>query len=163
MALYTRHQLAVLVALLATAGTGLAVDHWRRGHPALEERIEQLDREIPAETAAQWTRPGSAAAASPSGRPRVTPAAPIAGAAAAPRPAKLKVQDGREAGPARIDLNTATAEDLARLPGVGPALAARIVEARDAEMFASVDDLRRVRGVGSAKLGRVRSLVTVAP
>src|SRR4051812_22396723 len=47
-----------------------------------------------------------------------------------------------------IDLNTATAADLDRLPGIGPVLAARIVAERDKKPFAKVDDLRRVSGIG---------------
>ncbi|HUF93307.1 MAG TPA: helix-hairpin-helix domain-containing protein [Candidatus Limnocylindria bacterium] len=60
---------------------------------------------------------------------------------------------------ALIDLNRAPADELERLPGVGRAIAARIVGARP---FASVDDLARVRGLRGARLARVRTLVTVA-
>jgi DNA uptake protein ComE-like DNA-binding protein len=56
-----------------------------------------------------------------------------------------------------LDLNRATEPELARLPGVGPALASRIVAARP---FADVDDLRRVKGVRRATLERLRSHVT---
>jgi competence protein ComEA len=47
-----------------------------------------------------------------------------------------------------------------RLPGVGPALAARIVAARP---FAEVDDLRRVRGLRTVLLERLRPLVVAPP
>ena len=61
-----------------------------------------------------------------------------------------------------VDVNHATAAELARLPGVGPWLAARIVERRQsAGAFDSIEDLRDVRGIGAAKLERLRSLVTV--
>ena len=63
------------------------------------------------------------------------------------------------AGP--IDLNTATAEELDQLPGVGPATAAAIVAYRDAHgPFATVDDLADVRGIGPAKLDALRGSVT---
>jgi competence protein ComEA len=53
-------------------------------------------------------------------------------------------------------------DDLARLPGVGPGLAQRIVAARDeGGRFASVDDLRRVRGLGRVRRERLRPLITV--
>ncbi|NMO22891.1 helix-hairpin-helix domain-containing protein [Pyxidicoccus fallax] len=53
----------------------------------------------------------------------------------------------------RLDLNTATAEELALLPGVGPSLARRLVEVReDSGGFTSWDDVDAVPGVGSAKL-----------
>ena len=61
-----------------------------------------------------------------------------------------------------IDLNRATTDDLTSLPGVSPALASRIVQAREtAGRFASVDDLRRVRGLGATRLERLRPLLTV--
>ena len=61
-----------------------------------------------------------------------------------------------------LDLNTATAELLESLPGVGPATAAAIVDDRDRNgPFASVDDLDRVPGIGPAKLAALRDLVTV--
>ena len=63
---------------------------------------------------------------------------------------------------APVNLNTATAEQLDTLPGVGPATAAAIVGDRDAHgPFRSVNDLGRVRGIGDAKLAQLRDLVTV--
>src|SRR2546427_4533325 len=45
---YSRRQLLVLLILLAVAGLGLAIGHWRRGHPDLADHLEQLDRaEVP--------------------------------------------------------------------------------------------------------------------
>ena len=60
-----------------------------------------------------------------------------------------------------IDLNTATAAELDRLPGIGLVLAARIVAERERKPFASVNDLRRVSGIGPKKLEAIRPLVTV--
>lgn len=64
------------------------------------------------------------------------------------------------AGP--LDLNTATAEQLDTLPGIGPATAAAIVGHRDRTgPFTSVDGLLEVRGIGPAKLEAIRPLVIV--
>jgi len=62
----------------------------------------------------------------------------------------------------RIDLNKASAAELARLPRVGPALAARIVAVRDtAGGFASLDALGRVPGIGPGTLAGLAPHVTL--
>lgn len=61
-----------------------------------------------------------------------------------------------------VNLNTATADELDTLPGVGPATAAAIVAHRAQHgPFGSVDELTDVRGIGPAKLDALRGLVTV--
>lgn len=61
----------------------------------------------------------------------------------------------RPAQPLRIDPNTASAPDLTRIPGIGPALADRIVEERARAPFRTVDDLQRVHGIGAALAKRM--------
>jgi competence protein ComEA len=61
-----------------------------------------------------------------------------------------------------INLNTATAAELELLPGIGPALAARIIEyRRESGGFRSVDELDKVKGIGPRTLEKVRHLVSV--
>ncbi|GLY01485.1 MULTISPECIES: ComEA family DNA-binding protein [Actinoplanes] len=61
-----------------------------------------------------------------------------------------------------VNLNTATAADLDGLPGVGPVLAQRILDARDAQGgFRAVADLRKVDGIGDARFEQLKDLVTV--
>jgi competence protein ComEA len=63
-------------------------------------------------------------------------------------------------GAAPVDLNSATAEQLDTLPGVGPATAAAIVTYRTQHgPFRTVDDLLQVHGIGPAKLAALRSKV----
>lgn len=63
-------------------------------------------------------------------------------------------------GPEPVDLNQAGVEALDALPGIGPALAGRIVESRARDgPFRRADDLLRVRGIGPALLERLRPRV----
>ena len=69
--------------------------------------------------------------------------------------------DAPGAASGRIDLNTATSEQLQQLPGIGPARAAAIIEFRERNgpvMFA--DDLLAVSGIGPATVEDLRPLVT---
>ena len=69
--------------------------------------------------------------------------------------------DRKRTSSGRIDINHASLSQLVDLPGIGPALAQRIVQYRDANgPFRSVEDLQRVRGIGGAKVARLRGLVT---
>ncbi len=62
----------------------------------------------------------------------------------------------------KVDLNTATVAELDGLPGIGPALAQRIIDYRTQHGgFRSVDELRQVSGIGDAKFGEIKDLVTV--
>lgn len=65
--------------------------------------------------------------------------------------------------PAPVDVNQAAAEDLQRLPGIGPALAERIIAERRTRPFSSIDDLERVRGIGPATVARLRAVATAGP
>jgi len=61
----------------------------------------------------------------------------------------------------RINLNTATQEELETLPGIGPKLAERIMEFRKHTPFRSVNDLDFVSGIGPKRLEALRPEVTV--
>ena len=61
----------------------------------------------------------------------------------------------------RVRINSASAGELQQLPGIGPALAKRIVETRNSGRFTSADDLLRVPGIGKAKLAKLRDYVEV--
>ena len=57
-----------------------------------------------------------------------------------------------------VNINTANATQLSQLPGVGPAIAQKIIDYRTANgPFTSVDDLTKVPGIGAAKLAQIKS------
>jgi len=63
---------------------------------------------------------------------------------------------------AKVNLNTASVEQLTTLPGVGPKLAARIVEYRQkAGRFGSPQELMNVRGIGEKNFRKIEAWLTV--
>ena len=61
-----------------------------------------------------------------------------------------------------VDINTATAEELEQLMGIGPVLAQAIVDYRaEHGPFASVDELLEVSGIGETKLDNIRNDITL--
>jgi competence ComEA-like helix-hairpin-helix protein len=146
MTLYTRPQLGILLVVVAVAGVGLGVGHWRRAHPELAARLESFD----------WTAPPTPP---PSGRP------PPAASRTRTEWTSRRTEPVKRAPPARpIEVNHASEDELRALPGIGAVLAARIVEARQRDgPFASLDDLRRVRGLGRAKLERLAAAIALGP
>ena len=62
----------------------------------------------------------------------------------------------------KIDINSATAEDLMKIKGIGKTIAARIVEYRyNHGSFSSIDDLKNVKGVGVALFEKIKNRITV--
>lgn len=73
-----------------------------------------------------------------------------------------KSQFKQAGGSALVSLNRATVEDLDTLPGVGPALAARILEHRSAiGSFSDIRQLREVSGIGEKMFAKIKDLVTL--
>jgi competence protein ComEA len=65
---------------------------------------------------------------------------------------------------APVDLNTASAAQLASLPGIGVVTAERIIEYRDKNGgFRKVEELMNVRGVGEKSFLKLKPIVTVTP
>ena len=61
----------------------------------------------------------------------------------------------------RIDINSASAAELAKLPGIGPSKAQAIVEFREKEPFAKSEDLLKVKGIGDKLFDSIKDQVTV--
>ena len=65
---------------------------------------------------------------------------------------------------APLNLNVATAAELQTLPGIGPALAARILEYRQKNGgFKKVEELMNVQGIGEQSFLKLKALLVVAP
>lgn len=62
----------------------------------------------------------------------------------------------------KVDVNHADAKELERLTGIGPAIAKRIIEYRNAHgKFTKPDDLIKVKGIGPAKLEKMRGQIVI--
>lgn len=62
----------------------------------------------------------------------------------------------------KINVNTATLEELDTLPGIGPAIAQRIIDYRTQNGdFKKIDDLKNVRGIGDVLFDQIKDLVTL--
>ena len=78
------------------------------------------------------------------------PATPVAQAAAKPASPQQ----------AKININTADAAELDKLPGVGPALAGRIIEYRNANgPFKAGEELKKVKGLGESKYEKLKEKI----
>ena len=78
---------------------------------------------------------------------------------ASPQPS---VKRSAPSGRVRININTATSQELQTLRGIGPAMARRIIEYRQISgRFSTVDDLTNVKGIGEKTLEKLRDSITV--
>jgi competence protein ComEA len=67
---------------------------------------------------------------------------------------------GQEDG--KVNINTATAEELDALPGVGPSIAQRIIDYRTTNgPFQSIEDVKNVRGIGDVTFEKLKDKITV--
>ncbi len=81
----------------------------------------------------------------------------------APAPAPRSASGSKKIQPGEppINVNTATADELMRLPGIGPVMAQNIITSRTAAPFQTVNDLDKVKGIGPKTLEKLRPFVVV--
>jgi competence protein ComEA len=76
-------------------------------------------------------------------------------------PGATEKPDASEAGQDLVNINTASAEELDNLPGIGPTIAQRIVEYREANgSFQTIDDLMNVSGIGPSTFENIKELIS---
>jgi competence protein ComEA len=64
----------------------------------------------------------------------------------------------------KININTASAEELDKLPGIGPAIAKAIIDYRTANgPFKQIEDINAVKGIGDALFEKIKDQITVGP
>jgi len=74
----------------------------------------------------------------------------------------LAIAAAKPAPSGKVNINTATVEQLTALPGVGPALANRIVEHRQKSgAFKSTQELMNVKGIGEKNFGKIQTYLVV--
>jgi competence protein ComEA len=73
----------------------------------------------------------------------------------------MAAPSGSEMGGVKVNVNTASAAELASLPGIGPSKAQAIVEHRAKEPFTRAEDLRKVKGIGPKLYDAIREQITV--
>lgn len=71
-------------------------------------------------------------------------------------------QKPREAAQLLINVNTATAADFDKLPGIGKVMAERIIKQREKKNgFKTIEDLRAVKGISAAKFEQIRKYLII--
>jgi competence protein ComEA len=109
-----------------------------------------------------WPEPPAATACTPAGR-GVAPRHWI-GCAEDPGPERALSGPERLAAGLAVELNEATPEELAGVPGLSPRLAIEVVRDRVRRgPFSNIDDLIRVRGIGPSRLERARPFLAIGP
>ncbi len=72
---------------------------------------------------------------------------------------KTNIESGKKV---MVNINKATQSELENLPGIGPAIATRIIEYRNENgKFSSIDDIKNVKGIGDAKYDKIKDSIEV--
>jgi competence protein ComEA len=127
--------------------TGIGSAKFAKIKPLVTVSRTSTSTSKPATTSATEPTAGKASAATPSEKGKGT------SAQSATKPAKPHAAVGE-----KVNLNTATKEELDALPGIGPAKAQAIIDARP---FKSIEDVKQVKGIKEGVFSKIKDRITV--
>jgi DNA uptake protein ComE-like DNA-binding protein len=121
-------------------------------YSAAAQKLQELEDQAKRQTWRLAANIGGSSA--PTASPATIPSRSISVSNTAP-PAALPQSTSKNERlfPAKFDINTATEKELRLIPGIGPVMAHRIIDARP---FRSADDLKKVNGIGDKKYAEIR-------
>jgi competence protein ComEA len=77
-------------------------------------------------------------------------------------PVTALAQKGKAASTEKVNLNTATIEQLQTLPGIGPAMAKRVIEYRTkVGKFSKIEEIINVKGIGEKKFQKIKDRLLI--
>lgn len=98
----------------------------------------------------------------PTAAPTAAPQAPSPSAEAAAAPSQEQTPEETDTIEGKININTASAEELESLDGIGEVLAQRIVDYRNEHgAFTSIEQIMNVSGIGEGRFGNIKDDITV--
>jgi len=140
---FTPDEKKAVVFLTAAFVAGTAILVYKKGHPGFAPGLKNAVAELPA--------------------PRDSVASQSLSAADAPGPEASSSKQSQKYFPEqKVNINRASQQALEKLPNIGPAMARRIMEYRQASGgFKKVEELRKVKGIGAKRLSQLVEHVTV--
>ncbi len=125
--------------------------------PKLTDTCSSIERDEPVKPTRKVS--GAVALGRVVGKPAISSPRSVVALAPAPEAKPAKIASAADGA---VNLNKADAEALQRLPGIGPAMAERILAYRkESGGFQSTEDLQEVRGIGEKTFEKLKGLITI--